>query len=116
MTTPDPDKLTGAYHTAANGHLSYEIYRATPDFLLYAAEILRDHFGFSEATKPIIGLDQIISECTKEEVTLMLGWDIWSGFYILADSDAGDEWVKTIGKFFDSTIQQPEFAPYIHRW
>ena len=75
-----------------------------------------EQFGFSKSRTPVVGLDEIITDCEKEDVKLLLGWDIWSGFYVMADSEAGDAIVDEVGKYLNSIIQEPQFESYIHRW
>jgi hypothetical protein len=110
------EKLEGFFWRAANGRQSYEIYRATSEFIYEAAKILRQLYGFSEPKRPIVGLDEVITECSKDGLKLLLGWDNWSGFYVLADSPEGDELVNEFGKYLDSIIQRPEYEVYIHIW
>jgi hypothetical protein len=110
------DKLEGFFWKTANGRQSYEIYKATPDFILVAAKILHERFGFSKAKKLLDGIDHLITDCAKDDVKLLLGWDNWSGFYLMSDSDAGDAVVIEVGNYFESIIQQTEFDNYIHHW
>ena len=110
------EKLEGCFHTAANGRLGYEIYLATPDFIDVAADLLRERFGFSKARSPVVGFDEVITDCHKGDVKLLLGWDNWSGFYVLADSPLGDAVVKDLGDYLDTVIHQAEYDRYIHRW
>ena len=109
-------KLEGAFNIAANGRQSYEIYHATSEFIFVAAKILHEQFGFSKSRMPIVGLDEVITDCERETIKLLLGWDIWSGFYFMANSEAGDAVVLEVGTFLNSIIPNPEFDSYIHRW
>ena len=108
--------LSGCFHKAANGHVCYEIYRATPDFIQVAARVLRERHGFPPANKPLHGFDEVLTECCKDGVRLLLGWDNWSGFYLLADSNAGDAVVEDVGRYLDSIIHQDTYDAYVHHW
>ena len=110
------EKLEGFFCKAANGHLCYEIYQATADFIFVAANILKENFGFSEPKRPIVGLDEVLTEVTKDGFRLMLGWNTWSGFYVMSDSSEADIIVDEFGNYLGSIIQQPEFEIYIHIW
>jgi len=112
----DGVKLEGTFYKAANGRQSHEIYRATSEFIFVAAKIWHEQFGFSKSRAPIVGLDEVITDCEREGIKLLLGWDIWSGFYVMADSDAGDAIVHEVGTLLNILIQNPEFEQYIHRW
>jgi hypothetical protein len=110
------EKLEGFFWRAANGRQSYEIYRATSEFIYEAAKLLQQKYGFSAPKRPIVGLDEVMTECSKDGLKLLLGWDNWSGFYVLADSPEGDDLVNEFGKYLDSIIQRPEYEIYIHIW
>ncbi|GEM_PF-1153060 len=109
-------KLTSIFYKAANGRQSYELYQATSALIPVVAEILRQRFGFSECKPPFVGLDEALTECEKGDSKLLLGWDNWSGFYIMADSEVDDLMMFEIGSYLDSIIQQPEFESYIDHW
>jgi hypothetical protein len=109
-------KLEGFFCKAANGRQCYEIDQATPEFIYEAANILIQKFGFSEPKRPVVGLDEVITECAKDERKLFLGWDNWSGFYVLANSPEDDDFVKEFGSFLDTIIHQPEYSVYLHIW
>jgi hypothetical protein len=110
------ERLESFFWKTADGRQSYEIYRATPEFIYKAATILRENYGFSEPKRPVVGLDEVFTECSKEGLKLLLGWDNWTGFYVQADTPEGDELVNEFGKFLDSVIQQPEYEVFIHIW
>jgi hypothetical protein len=110
------EKLEGFFWRAANGRQSYEVYRATPDFIYEVASLLRQRYGFSEPKRPVVGLDEVITECSKDGLKLLLGWDNWSGCYVLADTPEGDEVVNEFGAYLDSILQQPEYEVFIHIW
>ena len=115
MQNDAPQKLSGKSGVAANGHHEYWISDAIPQFLYKAADVLQEKFHFSKMKEPVGNPDHIISECSKDGITLLLGWDIWSGFYVLSDSANADEVVVQIGKYFDSIIQDSAFEQFIYR-
>lgn len=76
---------------AANGHnwITFEDYD-TPQWRL-ATEWLRRE-GFTESGAPIIGLDEgILPSYVKQGVVIAAGFDNWSGNYLLAECDKGDQ-------------------------
>ncbi len=97
---------------AANGRRLYEIEQASPAFVRKAGEILQERFGFRPMTQPVVGLEAVITSCTKGEVTLCLGWDIWLGFYAMADSPSADQSVDDFGDYLDSILSEPEIQAY----
>jgi hypothetical protein len=110
------EKLEGFFCKAANDRQCYEIYQATADFIYEAANLLKQLYGFSEPKRAIVGFDEVLTEVSKDGLKLLLGWDIWSGFYVMADSEEADAIVNEFGKYLDSIIHQPEYNLYIHIW
>jgi hypothetical protein len=88
--------LEGKFYKAANGHLSYEIYYATPDIIFPISDILVAKFKCSHIDLPLLGLDVVITKCQQGNIKLDLGWDNWSGFYVFANSAEGDNLVKEL--------------------
>ena len=77
--------------TAANGHnwITFEDYD-TPQWHLAIAWLKRE--GFNESGAPVIGLDEgILPSYVKEGVAIGAGFDNWSGNYLLAECDKGDQ-------------------------
>ncbi len=106
-------RLEGRFYKAANGHESYEIFYAAPDIIYEIDEELTSKFGCSSLKMSVAGLDEVIAKCYKNETKLLVGWDNWSGFYIMADSRDGDPLVKEIGKYLDSIIGSRKYEKFI---
>lgn len=104
--------LEGKFHQTANGRTSYEIFHATPEILLPISQILVNEFGCTRPNIPITGIDSIITECDKDGIKLHLGWDNWSGFYLFADSHAGDEFVDKIGFHLNKLLKTDKFKEF----
>src|SRR5512145_624582 len=113
MNTDKKRALQGQFHEAANGHKTYEIFYATPNILFEIGNILVTKFGCSELDLPGIGLEAVITKCQKGNIRLDLGWDNWSGFYILANSAEGDKLVEEIGAYLNSLIGGKGFEKFI---
>jgi hypothetical protein len=108
--------LQGKFYKAANGHETYEIFYAVPDILFEISEILVSKFRCTQPDLPIVGLDQVLTQCRKGNIELALGWDNWSGFYMLANSSQSDILVREIGAYLDTIIGGKDFEKYIHYW
>lgn len=108
--------LEGKFYKTANGHVSYEIFYATPDIIFAVSDILVERFGCSPIDLPLHGLDAVITKCRKGNIKLDLGWDNWSGFYIFANSPEGDKLVEDIGTYLNTIIGGSNFEKYIHCW
>ena len=116
MDKKEKRTLQGNVHIVANGRTSYEIYYANSDIIFEVSDILVAKFGFSQPDRPIVGLDEVITWCRKGDIVLNLGWDNWSGFYMLAQSAEGDTLVQEIGAYLDTIIGEKRFEKYIHYW
>lgn len=82
--------VTGKLFTVQNGHLNYEIYEATPDLVPILGAILQDKFGYFPVRPLAIGLSEVVIDLKRNNITLSLGWDNWSGAYIMAHCKNGD--------------------------
>jgi len=100
-------KLRSCRGEAANGHRTYDVQYLGPQFVTKAGEILQDRFGFGPLVERVVGLDAVITECKKGDLILHLGWDNWTGFYVMADSLAGDLVVDQFGDYVDSILANP---------
>ncbi len=116
MNLDNKRTLQGKFYEAANSHKTYEIFNASSDILNEIGQILVSRFGCTELDLPVIGLDVVISKCQQGNIELGLGWDNWSGFYILANSIEGDKLVEEIGAYLDTIIGGNDFEKYIHKW
>ncbi|HVK95971.1 MAG TPA: hypothetical protein VM571_14740 [Noviherbaspirillum sp.] len=77
--------------TAANGHnwITFEDYDTDQWFL--AIDWLRRE-GFNESGAPVIGVDEgVLPSYVKQGVAIAAGFDNWSGNYLLAECDKGDQ-------------------------
>lgn len=82
--------------TAANGHnfLTFEDYD-TPQWRLAIEWFKRE--GFSEAGGPVVGLDEgILPSFVRQEVVIAAGFDNWSGNYLLAECEMGDQVIASV--------------------
>lgn len=92
---------------AANGHnwITFEDYE-TPQWCL-AIEWLRCE-GFFESGVPIIRFDEgILSSYIKQGVTIAAGFDNWSGNYLLAECDKGDQVILKVANHVAANDRRP---------
>lgn len=108
--------LTGTWSRTATLRLCYEIFYALPDIIHEIEKILTSRFGCTPLRDPVAGPDQVIVRCDCRGITLEIGWDNWSGFYIFSDTDEGDLLVKRIGEELDGVIGGSDFERFIHFW
>lgn len=96
--------MVGTLTKIANGHSSYNIADADQNDIYKIADILIKTFGFKMAATPVAGPDGTYWETQKDNIKLTLGWDIWSGIFLMSQCSAGDEYVAQIGSFIDNIV------------
>src|SRR5207244_9635227 len=93
-------------HNTAEWRDSHEIYEANSDFMFQIVEVLESRFGFQATGNPLDGIDVIYWDFARDGVKLTVGWDIWSGCFVFATTEAGDEIVKEIGQYIDGALNE----------
>jgi len=81
----------GELQTISSGFLSYEFSEAKADSIYEIGASLTNHFGFKEQCAPVFGLDGIFWDFFRGDVNLTVGWDIWSGCFVMSHCKKGDE-------------------------
>lgn len=96
------DMPLGRSHTVANGHLSYDIEIFEAGHIFPVATRLEKELGFESKGLPIFGLETVLLEMQRDGVKITVGWDHWSGLFIMADDDAGDEAIREIASHLET--------------
>ena len=99
-------KLSGKFFKAANGHESYDIGAAEPELFFPVATKIQNRFGFEPPHLPIFGLDVTYLDLIRDNVKIIMGWDIWSGLFIFAEDREGDVCIREIGKYLESISEE----------
>ena len=97
-------KLDGKFNKTAEGNETYDIYHAEAEHIFPVATMIQKNFGFKPLQIPIFGLDSAYLEMIQEDIKIMVGWDIWSGLFVMAIDEKGNKAVREIGEFL--TIQE----------
>lgn len=92
-------KLNGKFYKTAKGNETYDIEHAEAEHIFPVATIIQKTFGFKPLQLPIFGLDSAHLELIKEDIKIMIGWDIWSGLFVMAIDEKGNKAVREIGEF-----------------
>jgi len=93
--------------TAANGHneITFEDYETVK---WYSAVEWLKHEGFAECGDKVLELDEeILPSFVKQGVTIAAGFDNWSGNYLLAECDMGDEVILKIANYIAAVDRRP---------
>jgi hypothetical protein len=98
--------LIGQFHITASGRTSYEIYEAEGEFVFHLVQILKDRFGYSPRLPVLswLSLDEIYITCQKDRLRLTVGWDEWSGCFVMASNRHADAAVVEIGGYLDNLL------------
>lgn len=106
--------LSGKTYTAANGQKTYEVYYASTSLVPVIGELLQEQFGFIPISEPVIGLDEVVAEIEKDGIKLGIGWDNWSGAYVMGFCEKGSEWVSKISHFLDKEFENKKYRKYVN--
>lgn len=99
-------KLTGLFTTTPTGLKTYEIYYATSGLIPVVAVLLAEKFGLAPGYL-LDGIDVYYLDCTRPDCKITLGWDNWSGFFIMPNG-ANPNWDKILGEIGDYIDSQLE--------
>lgn len=103
-------KFVGQFFKLHSGRESYEIYYAESPLIFPIATMLEEKFDLSTDGLPLFGLDGNYLSLKREEgsLSIILGWDNWSGVFIMAENEHSDDIVREIGKHLNSILPKLE--------
>ena len=94
-------KLKGKFYKTAKGNETYDIEHAEAEHIFPVATLIQEHFGFEPIQLPIFGLDSIYLEMIREDIKIIVGWDIWSGLFVMSPYKKANSAVREIGEFLN---------------
>lgn len=97
-------KLTKSVRPTKDG-MTYDI-DGDPVLLFPLATRLQKEFGLDAGRLPAFGLDGTYIELTKGDITLTVGWDVWSDLFIMTDDKKGDALFKEIAEYLDNNLEE----------
>jgi hypothetical protein len=98
--------------TAANGRnfLTFEAYD-TPQWFAAVDWLTDQRFertSQAAGVQSVLGLDEgIMPSFVREEITILAGWDNWSGNYLLAECENGDKVLATLANHVAAEGRRP---------
>jgi len=92
-------KLQGNFSKTAAGHETYDINHAEAEHIFPVATIIEKQFGFKPLQLPILALDSAYIELKRNDIKIIIGWDIWSGLFVMAVDHKGDSIIHEIGEY-----------------
>jgi len=99
-------KVSGKFHKTAKGHLSYDIEGLEAYEVFPIATALQDKFGFRTGKLPGLDPDALYIELIRDSVVILVGWDIWSGLFVMAMEESGDPVIQEIGQYLDEALDE----------
>ncbi len=99
-------KVTGKFHKTAKGHLTYDIEELEAYQVFPIAIALQDMFGFKTGKLPGLDPDALYIELIRDSVKILVGWDIWSGLFVMAMEESGDPVIQEIGQYLDEALEE----------
>ncbi len=105
--------LKGNIITAKNGHLSYEVNSANSNFLPVLSLLLQKEFGCIPVGETTTFVSEIVSDIELNGTKLGLGWDNWSGVYVMALCSDGDQHITDISSYLNKEIGKVEYSKYV---
>ena len=99
-------KVKGDFITTPSGRKSYEIYEADAGCVFKASTKIEEKFGFIAEKLPVMLLDDFLIELKRDDLTIAVCWDIWSGFYVMSWDEKSDYIIQEIGEYLDSIIDE----------
>jgi predicted metal-dependent HD superfamily phosphohydrolase len=107
-----PDSFIGVFSRNASGRMSFDIYDATPDICTAMQNHLQTRFGFKDFSIPIHGLDETIGTCSNGSVTFAWGYDVTSGFYLMAERAEDERLLAEVCESLNALLLEPRFNHY----
>jgi hypothetical protein len=105
--------LTGTFYKTPTGHESYELGFET-GMIFPIATMLQKKYGF-DPSFPLFGLDGSSLDLARKnpqdeaiDEKIMIGWDIWSDFFIMGLNEGGDNLIRLIAEFLEPKMPELE--------
>lgn len=108
-----PKQLTGKTATISNGHLSYEVHNANSEFVPVLATLLQEQLGISPVSLPGISASEVALKMELNGIELDIGWDVWSGVYVMARCEQGDLLVRRLASYLDDELEKPIYRKFL---
>lgn len=80
--------------------------------IVHVIETLQNAFDVEYDNKGIAGLDGVYFDMKIDGYKMTIGWDIWSGLFIMSKEECATETVKAIYGYLDSLPACPDGEKY----
>lgn len=93
-------EIVGQFSTTVSGRQSYEIADADWVMVLPLVRIAVEQFGFTSRL-PVHGFDELYVTCVRETAEITIGWDNWSGCFVMGCTASADDLVRAMGDYVE---------------
>jgi len=97
-------KLTKSVRPTKDG-MTYDI-DGDPVLLFPLSTRLEKEFGLEPGRLPVFGLDGTYIELNKDDISLTVGWDVWSDLFVMTNDKKGDALFKEIAEYLDKNLEE----------
>ncbi|MEB2367077.1 MAG: hypothetical protein OZ933_13425, partial [Chloroflexota bacterium] len=103
-------ELVGQFSTTVSGRQSYEIADADWMMVLPLVRIAVEQFGF-RSRLPVHGFDELYVSCVRDAAEITIGWDNWSGCFVMGCNASADAIVREMGDFVEHMMSEQSSKP-----
>ncbi|MBK9125952.1 MAG: hypothetical protein IPM16_22880 [Chloroflexi bacterium] len=103
-------ELVGQFSTTVSGRQSYEIADADWMMVLPLVRIAVEQFGFTSRL-PVHGFDELYVTCVRDAAEITIGWDNWSGCFVMGCTAPADALVREMGDYVEHLMSDQSFKP-----
>ncbi len=99
--------MNGELSQLPNGFNTYDIFDANTKYMYAIIDFISKKYNFTINDIPflgVIGLDGIFYELKRKNIKLTVGWDIWSGVFIMSHCLEGNEYIVNVINYLNNNI------------
>ena len=96
----------GKLYKTGKGYYTYDVEYAEAHHIFPVMTAIEKQFNFSPGRLPGLGLDTAIGELVRDNIRILVGWDIWSGVYVMALDVEGNEVIQEIAEYLDPILDE----------
>jgi hypothetical protein len=98
-------KLIGKIRPTKNG-ITYDIDGGEAVLVFPLATKIQKRFGLDAGQLPAIGFDNVLVELTKNDIKIIVGWDIWSDLFVMSVDEKGNQLIRKIAEFIEGSLDE----------
>jgi hypothetical protein len=104
--------LKGKVHKTEQGNNSYEVFALEPTAIYIISTWLQADFGLEASKELVSGLNILTLNLWRGNMRITLGWDNWSGIFVMAHNPDDDALIEQISAYLEPRLHELEE----HQW